>query len=108
MSSCCGIVIPARTRRAYGTTAFQSRSVPIANRFTIEDQPARLHTRLTGVSLRSARVELDLDTGPLCARVQPVRVARGHSRRRRRDCALGSRDGRPAPLRGLALLLASL
>src|SRR4029079_4815385 len=105
MSNCCGTVIPARTRWAADTPAFETRSVRIANRFTIEDQPARLHTCLTGVSLRSVHVELDMDTGPLRARVRPVRLARRHRRRRRRDCALGPGD-RGAPARRLALLLA--
>src|SRR6476660_5938316 len=107
MSNCCGTVTPARTRWANGTPAFETRSVRIANRFTIEERTARLHTRLTVVSLRSVH-ELDLDTGPLRARVRPVRLARRHRRRRRRDRALGPRDRRPAPLRGFALLLTSL
>src|SRR5436190_22499066 len=106
MSSCCGIVIPARALRANGTTAFETRSVPIANRFTIEDRPTRLHTGLTGVSLRSTHAELDLGTGPVRARVRAVRMARGHFRRRRRDRALGPRDGRAAPHCGLSLLVA--
>src|SRR5690242_8842377 len=107
MSSCSGIVIAARTRRANGTTAFETVSLRIANRYTIEERPGRLHTRLTGLSLRSTHVELDLDSAALRARVRAVRLARGHRLRRRRDRALGPRDGRAAPLRSLALLVAS-
>src|SRR6185437_11972235 len=59
MSSCCGTVISARARRADGTSAFQTLSTRIANRFTIESRPGSAASYAPNRALATLECMLD-------------------------------------------------
>ena len=101
MSSCCGIVIPARSRWADDTPAFETRSVRIANRYTIR-KSASAWTNGTGAPKPAELASAGHGASPVVDRAARPRRGAGPARLPRGRLGVRRSTYRPDPERPIA------